>query len=174
MTSLSCRTLAVTIAALAVVTPAYAANELCGQTVTQNLTFTADQSCTGTGLIVGADGITIDLGGFTLGGDQTSGHNGIELNGHNGTTIKNGTVRHFDEGINYFSVCIDDITISNLVVRDNATGGLGIASVSSWTIDHSAFIDNGVDGTDVVMFCGSGTGSGASSGVVGRRGRCVC
>ena len=45
---------------------AHAANDLCGQTITQSLTLTADQTCTGDGLIVSGDGITIDLGGFTL------------------------------------------------------------------------------------------------------------
>ena len=42
---------------------ARAANELCGQTITSNVIFTADQTCAGDGLIVGADAITIDLGG---------------------------------------------------------------------------------------------------------------
>jgi parallel beta-helix repeat protein len=170
MTAFHRRTLILALCALTCAARADAANELCGQTVTQNLTFSADQSCTGTGLTVGANGITIDLGGFTLAGDQTSGHNGIELNGHGGITVKNGTVRHFDEGIHYFSVCIDGITISNLVVRDNSGGGLDVTAVSSWTIDHSAFIDNGSVGAVFAMFCNSGTGTVTSTAFVGNGG----
>src|SRR4051794_21785247 len=78
---------------------ARAANELCGQTITSNITFTADQTCAGDGLIVGADGIPIDLGGFTLRGDRDSGDVGIEVNHHSKITIRNGTVRSFDVGL---------------------------------------------------------------------------
>jgi len=33
-------------------------------------TLTTDQACTGDGFIVSGDGITIDLGGFTLSGER--------------------------------------------------------------------------------------------------------
>lgn len=164
------RSILLTCCALMCAARAHAANELCGQTITQSVTFAADQSCTGTGLIVGADGITIDLAGFTLAGNQTSNHHGIELNGHSGTTIKNGTIRNFDIGIHYFSTCIDNITMSNLVVRDSIESGVSIASVSSWTIDHSAFLDNSSAGAGITMFCDSGTGTVTSSAFVGNDG----
>ena len=41
---------------------------LCGDTVTQSVTLGAEMTCSNNGLIAGADGITIDLGGFTLSG----------------------------------------------------------------------------------------------------------
>src|SRR5205814_701989 len=69
MTDVQRRILALAFCAIAWAARAHAANELCGQTITQSVTFAADQSCTGTGLIVGADGITIDLAGFTLAGN---------------------------------------------------------------------------------------------------------
>jgi len=62
MTDVQRRILALAFGAIAWAARAHAANELCGQTITQNPTFTVDQSCTATGLTVGADGITIDLG----------------------------------------------------------------------------------------------------------------
>jgi hypothetical protein len=43
----------------------------CGDTITHSVTLTADLGpCPGDGLIVGADGITIDLGGHTLTGSR--------------------------------------------------------------------------------------------------------
>lgn len=80
---------------------ARAANELCGQTITESLTLTADQACTGDGLVVVGDGITIDLGGFTLSGDGDPGNDGVDVTGagSGSVVIKNGTIRNFDIGI---------------------------------------------------------------------------
>jgi len=47
--------------------------------VTENLTFTGDHSCSGNGLIVAADKVTIDLGGFTLSGDGGPSDVGIQI-----------------------------------------------------------------------------------------------
>ncbi len=52
MTDVQRRILALAFGAIKWAARAHAANELCGQTITQNLTFTADQSCTATGLTV--------------------------------------------------------------------------------------------------------------------------
>jgi parallel beta-helix repeat protein len=77
-----------------------AAQPACGDTLTASTTLTADLACTGTGLKVGADKITIDLGGFTLSGDNGEGDLGIDNGlGFDGVTIKNGTISSFDEGI---------------------------------------------------------------------------
>ena len=55
------------------------ASDLCGVTIVENLTLDHDQTCTGDGLVVGADGITIDLNGHTLAGLGTG--VGIEVTG---------------------------------------------------------------------------------------------
>ncbi|HEY2387175.1 MAG TPA: right-handed parallel beta-helix repeat-containing protein [Candidatus Binatia bacterium] len=111
----------------------------CGSMITQSVTLTADHSCD-QGITVGADGITIDLGGFTLNGNNgVASGNGIDLNGRFGVTVKNGTIRHFNRGI------VGDAPkkLSHLTVRDNADLGV---TLSRTAVDHCAFIANGSGG----------------------------
>jgi hypothetical protein len=84
--------------------PAHAQPLACGDTVTQDTTLTADLlDCPGDGLVIGADGITLDLGGHTIGGQIISGSNleqvGIDNSaGHDDVTIRNGRVEFFYHG----------------------------------------------------------------------------
>jgi large repetitive protein len=80
----------------------------CGDTVGQNTVLTADLVCPpGFGLVAGADGITIDLGGKTIycdGGQLncqgTPSAVGIDVTGRKNVTIKGpGTIYGFDSGI---------------------------------------------------------------------------
>lgn len=74
----------------------------CGDTITEDTTLTHDLTgCTGPGLIIGADGIVLDLGGFTVAGvPGVPGEGpGITTNGHSQVEIRNGTVTHFDAGV---------------------------------------------------------------------------
>jgi parallel beta-helix repeat protein len=74
----------------------------CGQTITSDLQLSADLFCeprTGVhdGLVVGADGITIDLGGHAVAG---SGGAGIDNSGgYDDVTIRNGRADAFGTGI---------------------------------------------------------------------------
>lgn len=69
-----------------------------GDTLTSDTKLTCDLSGSGDGLIIGADGITIDLNGHTLSGDGTG--SGIDNSGgHDNVTIKNGTIEDFAEGV---------------------------------------------------------------------------
>jgi hypothetical protein len=52
--------------------PAHAQPLRCGDTVTQDTTLTADLlDCPGDGLVIGAPGITVDLGGHTVAAPET-------------------------------------------------------------------------------------------------------
>jgi parallel beta-helix repeat protein len=73
------------------------ANDLCGITIVENLTLDHDQTCTGNGLVVGADGITINLDGHTLAGLGSG--VGIVVTGRSGVVITGGTVRNFTIGV---------------------------------------------------------------------------
>ena len=72
----------------------------CGQVVTQDVVLAANVNCDpgtsfGPGLVVGADGITIDLNGHSVSAVPITGHSGppgIRNQGYDGVTIKNGTV----------------------------------------------------------------------------------
>ena len=64
--------------------------------------------CLGNGLVIGANGITLDLGGHTI--DGTGLGVGIVNNGFDSVTITNGIVQEFD-----FGVQLNDGTATNIV-----------------------------------------------------------
>jgi parallel beta-helix repeat protein len=80
----------------AAASPASAQPVTCGQVITQNTTLDADLNCFGTGvqaaLFIGADGITLDLGGHTISASRS-----IIDEGHDDVTIRNGRLTN-DEG----------------------------------------------------------------------------
>lgn len=84
-------------AALLASTAATSASGLaCGQTVTRSVTLGADlRGCAGTGLIVGADDIVIDLNGHSISGRNRPGSEGIADDGHAGVTVLDGAIRGF-------------------------------------------------------------------------------
>ena len=81
--------------------PASAAHVSCGQTIVVSTVLDSNVGpCGGTGLIVAANNITLDLNGFTIsGGPAGEGGPGIRLAGTTGVTVKNGTVTQFDAGV---------------------------------------------------------------------------
>jgi parallel beta-helix repeat protein len=76
----------------------------CGDTITQDTTLDSDLiGCPGDGIVIGADGVTLDLNGHTVSGRPPTGtYWGIVSIGHAGVTIKNGTVKDFDYGIEIY------------------------------------------------------------------------
>jgi parallel beta-helix repeat protein len=72
----------------------------CGRTLTASTKLTNDLvNCPGTGLIIGADSITVDLNGHTI--DGTNEKSGIDNEGHANVKIVNGTIQDFRaEGVN--------------------------------------------------------------------------
>ena len=137
-----------TLTVLAGSDSAQAASALCGQVVTQSIVLTEDQTCTGTALIVGADGVTIDLGGFTLTGDSNGiDEYGIDIAGHSDVVIRNGTITGFFDGITSDSFDTPQrIAIAGVVSRDNVRKGASLF-VDGLTITGCSFISNGTDGT---------------------------
>ena len=79
----------------AAASPASAQPVTCGQVITQDTTLDADLDCSGTGLraalFIGADGITLDLGGHTIAASRS-----IIDDGHDNVTIRNGTLANDD------------------------------------------------------------------------------
>jgi parallel beta-helix repeat protein len=79
----------------AAASPASAQPVTCGQVITQDTTLDADLDCYGTGvqaaLFIGADGITLDLGGHTISASRS-----IIDEGHDDVTIRNGTLANDD------------------------------------------------------------------------------
>jgi hypothetical protein len=93
------------------VEPATAATVACGTVITADTRLTADVGpCPGIGLVVAADGVTLDLGGHEVRGDTDARSNGdlgpfgrdqpgILLRRVSGAAVVNGTVRGFDAGV---------------------------------------------------------------------------
>lgn len=82
----------------------------CGETVTTNLRLESDLDCPGDGLLVDADGITINLNGHTITGSGAG--IGITVRSHSDVTIQGGTVRDFASGIFV-------ATSTGVVIKDN-------------------------------------------------------
>ena len=112
----------------------------CGQTVTTSAVLTQDLVCTGSGVIVGASGITIDLKGFTLRGDRDLTDYGIDdSGGFDHVTVKNGVLRNFGEGVWVVSASpADKIAVSNVVAAGNLDAGIAVSGDSASIKSSSA------------------------------------
>jgi len=82
------------------VSPVSAAHVACGQSILVSTVLDGNVGPCATGITIGADNITLDLGGFTISGNPTPGEGpGIGLFGRTGVTVRNGTVTQFDAGV---------------------------------------------------------------------------
>src|SRR5712691_10064099 len=80
--------------------PALADDVHCGQVLTRDTVLRRDLvDCPGDGLVIGADEITLDLGGHTISGRGADGSVGIKNAGHDGDTIRNGAINRFGRGV---------------------------------------------------------------------------
>ena len=109
----------------------------CGDTVMKSCTFNGNMTCpAGKGLVVGADGITIDGAGFTLDGVSPGTCEDFNRAGISGTTMSTR----------------DNVTIKNLKVKNFCCGiyleGFGaLGKFTNVTIDNCTIYDNGVNVT---------------------------
>jgi parallel beta-helix repeat protein len=81
----------------------------CGDTITTDTTLDSDLvDCPNNGIVIGADDITLDLNGHTIGGDGTEFagcpenefcDEGVLNDGHDGVTVRDGSVRDFVFGV---------------------------------------------------------------------------
>lgn len=140
---------------------ARAAAVACGDTITADVTLTADLTgCSGDGLIVAADGVRIDLNGHAVSGSGVG--TGITVSGAN-VSVANGAVRGFDVGVSSSFGSGNGTRLAGLTVTANRTGvvafsqsgtldrstiamntgtGVRVAGANSWTIEDSQITDN--------------------------------
>jgi parallel beta-helix repeat protein len=81
----------------------------CGDTITTDTTLDRDLTgCPSSGILIGADGITLDLNGHTISGDGESVRRcprrqicdvGVANDGHSGVKVRNGSLRGFATGV---------------------------------------------------------------------------
>ena len=91
----------------------------CGQVVATDAFLMHDLTCQGRpGVVVSASGITIDLNGFALQGDHSSGRYGVDdVDGFDGVTVENGVLRDFDYGLVGFGA--NRLQLSSLVASED-------------------------------------------------------
>ena len=91
----------------------------CGMVITQTTTLTADIGpCGRGGIVIAADGISVDLGGHTISGKGSTGDGvGILFDGVTDSRVSNGTVRGFDAGVAIVGGSIN--VVHHLTIRDN-------------------------------------------------------
>jgi parallel beta-helix repeat protein len=148
----------------------------CGQRLTASVRLANDVSgCPGDGLVVDADGVTVDLNGHTLSGSATG--TGV-VSEHANTTIENGTITRFANAVDVNGPPpspIHDTLVRGITARDNAVpnpdGGRsfgGIAVVGP----RATLVANTVTDGGIAHFGGDhgriahNTVSGADQGVV--------
>lgn len=98
--------------------PGGASYDLCGATIVADLQLVHDLTCSGDGLIVGADGIKLKLNGHTITGSGTG--VGIDVTGHDNVSISGGTVRNFATGVRTNNS--SDIVIKDTAFVENGDG----------------------------------------------------
>lgn len=92
----------------------------CGQEITEDTTLGGDLLCPrGPALVVTADNVTLDLGGFTVSGTgpAAGARAGIVLRNVRGVTVRKGTVQRFGAGIAI--VGGSNNVIENITAQDN-------------------------------------------------------
>jgi large repetitive protein len=137
----------------------------CGHTITADTTLDSDLlDCPNNGIVIGADDITLDLSGHTIGGDGQlvdpcpEGEfcdAGVLTDGHDGVTVMNGSVRDFATGVAVGGA--RNVRLARLASSGNAFFGYLLFDVSHSVIRDSSGSDNPApDGDGMGVFASHG------------------
>ncbi|SDU85946.1 right-handed parallel beta-helix repeat-containing protein [Jiangella alkaliphila] len=131
--------------------PPVAAAVSCGQTITQSTLVTNDLAgCSGDGLIIGAAGITLDLGGHLIEGSGQGA--GVRNSGFDSVAIVNGSVTDFD-----FGVQLGDGVANNVVASIHSTAnqdaGIALAGTDAGNTVRTSTVNENVAG--IVLSAGT-------------------
>jgi parallel beta-helix repeat protein len=136
---------------------AHATHVNCGDTITTDTVIDSDLiDCPNNGIIIGADGITLDLNGHIIDGDDLLVDQcppdefcdvGVANDGHNGVRITNGTVREF--GVGAFLFAVRRNVVTEVVTVEHVFSGLILGEtmrtrIRSNVISRNAGPDSGV------------------------------
>jgi parallel beta-helix repeat protein len=137
--ALACVTAVSSALGTALVEPALASTVSCGDTITTDTTLHRDLiNCTGGGLVIGANDITLNLNGHTIDGNDAD----VGVNnpaGHSGVVIKGGAIREFDIGV-LVADASDDV-LRELAIS-NSTVGVLLEHVTNTRIANDRVSDN--------------------------------
>ena len=164
--------LAVSMLVVAGLVPtADAAPLACGSQVRRSKTLTSNLNCTGDGLIIAANGITLNLGGFTITGDGGVGDNGIDNpTGKDNVVIKNGTVQNFDEGVKIGeNATATANTVRGITATNNLEEGIDIDTGAGHKIIGNTTSNNSQSGIEVdaraTLISGNTSNSNTDDGI---------
>jgi parallel beta-helix repeat protein len=114
----------------------------CGDTITQNTKLENDLTdCPGDGIVIGGDGITLDLNGHTIDGVSIEGSAGVRDESHHGVTVANGTVREFGDGV--FAKDARATRLRELVSSNNRFSGIVLIESERTVVSRSRISYNG-------------------------------
>ena len=157
--------------------PALASQVSCGATITRDMKLTSDlANCPNTGIVIGADNITLDLNGHTVGGDGSPVTSCPEVGscdlgidnaaGHARVTIRGGSIGGFEVGV-YVGGASDN-RIHRLSSADNSSLGILVVDSPGVRVDHNTSVRDGFGG---VYFVGSRDGRIQHNSVTAADGR---
>jgi hypothetical protein len=123
------------------------AQPTCGEVITQNTTLTADLNCIGqgSGVTIGAPGITLDLGGHRISTYETA----VNNPGYADVTIRNGSITFDTRGVVLTGATrntVRDIAIDGLVVGIELRNSDGNRIVSNNLLSALIAVDENSDG----------------------------
>ena len=126
---------------------ALASHVSCGDTITTDTRLDSDLiDCPLWGIRIGADHITLDLAGHTIAQapNLVEPRGGIvDRVGHDGVTIKNGTVRGFDTGV--FLINATNNRLRRLTVTGNDYDGIDLLQSEGNQVENNRVYGNGLE-----------------------------
>ena len=135
----------------------------CGETITADTTLDSDLlNCANNGIVIGADGITLNLNGHVIDGDRTETAGcdpnvefcdvGVANDGHDRVTIKGGRVRDFGSGMFIFAARRN--RLRGLSVLGNVFEGIVLSRTARSLVKRSSASRNGrrTDRPGLVLF----------------------
>ena len=134
----------------------------CGDTITASVKLDHDLTdCASNGIVIGADGITLDLNGHTIDGDGAlqdcePGEDcdlGVLNVGHRAVTITGGAIGEFRIGL-VVAAGADDNRLRDLAVTANEFVGISMDDSRGGDISRSSVTRNGIatEGVGIALF----------------------
>jgi parallel beta-helix repeat protein len=141
--------------------PAASPQPKCGGTITADTTLHHDlNNCPNNGILIGADGITLNLNGHTIDGDGTPAAGcdpvkdfcdiGVANDGHDGVTVKHGSMRQMEAGVNLFQAPHNRLL--DLSASRNRRVGFSLFESSRSIVKNSSANGLPHEGTGVLLF----------------------
>jgi Periplasmic copper-binding protein (NosD) len=130
--------------------PAHAAGPGCGAVVAKSTTLQRNlTNCPGDGLVIGADNLTLDLGGHTIDGTAAPATAGIRLAGHHGVRVQRGSLQEFGNGV--LLDAADGNALLRVTVRRSFGRGIQLQNGSHGNrLEFDVSSDNGSSGFGLI------------------------